>query len=122
MSIDRAEFDSSLGNANNHQQPGIGTHYRTGNNYENDLERDHALPTSAPNAEILKSNSNANYPNPNRHHNHDRHRHIPNSTSAPLGKYFLFVSRNIRFLFNFFEFRTQSKKGKWSAYQSNVFG
>uniref|UniRef100_T1GZW2 Uncharacterized protein n=1 Tax=Megaselia scalaris TaxID=36166 RepID=T1GZW2_MEGSC len=33
------------------------------------IDRDHALPTSAPNADILKSNSNPSYPNPNRHHN-----------------------------------------------------
>lgn len=54
-------------------------------NYELDLERDHALPTSAPNADILKSNSNPTYPNPNRHHNHDRdrHRHLINSTPQP---------------------------------------
>lgn len=54
-------------------------------NYELDLERDHALPTSAPNADILKSNSNPTYPNPNRHHNHerDRHRHVINSTPKP---------------------------------------
>ncbi|XP_034670609.1 uncharacterized protein LOC117902997 [Drosophila subobscura] len=44
-------------------------------NYELDLERDHALPTSAPNADILKSNNNPTYPNPNRHHSHDRDRH-----------------------------------------------
>ncbi|XP_062562614.1 uncharacterized protein LOC134226090 [Armigeres subalbatus] len=53
-------------------------------NYELDLERDHVLPTSAPNAEILKSNSNPTYPNPNRHHGHDRHRHS-NSTPYPHG-------------------------------------
>lgn len=66
----------------NHQQQQINLYHR---NYEFDLERDHALPTSAPNADILKSNSNPTYPNPNRHHNHDRHRHI-NSTPAPSGK------------------------------------
>ncbi|XP_058172650.1 uncharacterized protein LOC131287603 [Anopheles ziemanni] len=63
----------------NHQQ--ISANHR---NYELDLERDHVLPTSAPNAEILKSNSNPTYPNPNRHHNHDRHRHS-NSTPYPHG-------------------------------------
>ncbi|XP_017472412.1 PREDICTED: uncharacterized protein LOC108363536 [Rhagoletis zephyria] len=54
-------------------------------NYELDLERDHALPTSAPNADILKSNSNPTYPNPNRHHNHERerHRHVMSSTPSP---------------------------------------
>lgn len=67
-----------------HQQQ-INLHHR---NYELDLERDHALPTSAPNADILKSNSNPTYPNPNRHHNHDRdrdrHRHlVTNSTPPP---------------------------------------
>ncbi|XP_055387816.1 probable cyclin-dependent serine/threonine-protein kinase DDB_G0292550 isoform X3 [Condylostylus longicornis] len=64
-----------------HQQQ-LNLHHR---NYELDLERDHALPTSAPNADILKSNSNPTYPNPNRHHNHDRdrHRHLINSTPAP---------------------------------------
>lgn len=58
-------------------------------NYNNkflDLEHDHALPTSAPNADILKSNSNPTYPNPNRHHNHgDRHRTHLNSTPLPPG-------------------------------------
>ncbi|XP_053967616.1 uncharacterized protein LOC128869149 isoform X1 [Anastrepha ludens] len=62
-----------------HQQQ-INLHHR---NYELDLERDHALPTSAPNADILKSNSNPTYPNPNRHHNHERHWHIMNSTPLP---------------------------------------
>nr|XP_036232641.1 uncharacterized protein LOC106621199 isoform X2 [Bactrocera oleae]XP_036232642.1 uncharacterized protein LOC106621199 isoform X2 [Bactrocera oleae] len=64
------------------QQQQINHHHR---NYELDLERDHALPTSAPNADILKSNSNPTYPNPNRHHNHERerHRHMMNSTPSP---------------------------------------
>ncbi|XP_049316015.1 uncharacterized protein LOC105226690 isoform X2 [Bactrocera dorsalis] len=64
------------------QQQQINHHHR---NYELDLERDHALPTSAPNADILKSNSNPTYPNPNRHHNHERerHRHVMNSTPSP---------------------------------------
>ncbi|KAM7341331.1 uncharacterized protein ACRADG_012237 isoform 2-T3 [Cochliomyia hominivorax] len=64
------------------QQSQLNMHHR---NYELDLERDHALPTSAPNADILKSNSNPTYPNPNRHHNHDRdrHRHLINSTPKP---------------------------------------
>lgn len=64
------------------QQQQINHHQR---NYELDLERDHALPTSAPNADILKSNSNPTYPNPNRHHNHERerHRHVMNSTPFP---------------------------------------
>uniref|UniRef100_A0A6B2EA76 Putative conserved secreted protein n=1 Tax=Phlebotomus kandelakii TaxID=1109342 RepID=A0A6B2EA76_9DIPT len=50
--------------------------------YDLELEKDHALPTSAPNADILKSNSNPTYPNPNRHHQQDRHRlqSLPNST------------------------------------------
>lgn len=65
------------------QQSQTNVHHR---NYELDLERDHALPTSAPNADILKSNSNPTYPNPNRHHNHerDRHRHLINSTPQTL--------------------------------------
>uniref|UniRef100_A0A1B0CD28 Putative hybrid signal transduction histidine kinase m n=1 Tax=Lutzomyia longipalpis TaxID=7200 RepID=A0A1B0CD28_LUTLO len=52
--------------------------------YDLELEKDHALPTSAPNADILKSNSNPTYPNPNRHHNQDRHRlqSLPNSTDG----------------------------------------
>ncbi|XP_018795486.1 PREDICTED: uncharacterized protein LOC108972981 [Bactrocera latifrons] len=64
------------------QQQQINHHHR---NYELDLERDHALPTSAPNADILKSNSNPTYPNPNRHHNHERerNRHVINSTPSP---------------------------------------
>ncbi|EDW83569.1 uncharacterized protein Dwil_GK13609 [Drosophila willistoni] len=55
-------------------------------NYELDLERDHALPTSAPNADILKSNNNPTYPNPNRHHSHDRdrHRHPMQYNSTPM--------------------------------------
>lgn len=48
----------------------INSHHR---NFEEILERDHGLPTSAPNADILKTNSNPVYPNPNRHHNHERH-------------------------------------------------
>ncbi|XP_055628604.1 uncharacterized protein LOC129770042 [Toxorhynchites rutilus septentrionalis] len=64
-----------------HNQQQISANHR---NYELDLERDHVLPTSAPNAEILKSNSNPTYPNPNRHHGHDRHRHF-NSTPYPHG-------------------------------------
>ncbi|XP_017034489.1 uncharacterized protein [Drosophila kikkawai] len=67
-----------------HQQPGV-NHQK---NYELDLERDHALPTSAPNADILKSNNNPTYPNPNRHSSHtqherDRHRQHYNSTPNP---------------------------------------
>ncbi|EDW10884.2 uncharacterized protein LOC6585768 isoform X2 [Drosophila mojavensis] len=58
-------------------------------NYELDLERDHALPTSAPNADILKSNNNPTYPNPNRHHSssshdRDRHRHTMQYNSTPM--------------------------------------
>ncbi|EDW71134.2 uncharacterized protein Dvir_GJ15278, isoform E [Drosophila virilis] len=57
-------------------------------NYELDLERDHALPTSAPNADILKSNNNPTYPNPNRHHSsshdRDRHRHTIQYNSTPM--------------------------------------
>lgn len=60
-------------------QHSVDTHHR---NYELDLERDHALPTSAPNADILKSNSNPTYPNPNRHHNYDREKYR-NSTPIP---------------------------------------
>lgn len=47
------------------------------------------MPTSAPNADILKSNDNPTYPNPNRHHgaganDAQRHRHIvPPSTLSP---------------------------------------
>lgn len=48
------------------------------------IDRDHALPTSAPNADILKSNSNPSYPNPNRHHNRERDR-FRHSTPAPRG-------------------------------------
>lgn len=39
------------------------------NNYGMDLEKDHALPTSAPAADILKNNNNKNYNNPNRYNN-----------------------------------------------------
>lgn len=38
-------------------------------NYGVDLEKDHALPTSAPAADILKNNNNKNYNNPNRYGN-----------------------------------------------------
>uniref|UniRef100_A0A182WYC1 Proline-rich transmembrane protein 3/4 domain-containing protein n=1 Tax=Anopheles quadriannulatus TaxID=34691 RepID=A0A182WYC1_ANOQN len=73
---------AGLGEKDSHyNQQQISANHR---NYELDLERDHVLPTSAPNAEILKSNSNPTYPNPNRHHNHDRHRHS-NSTPYPHG-------------------------------------
>ncbi|XP_019763702.2 uncharacterized protein LOC109540018 [Dendroctonus ponderosae] len=37
--------------------------------YGSDLEKDHALPTSAPAADILKNNHNKNYGNPNRYNN-----------------------------------------------------
>lgn len=37
--------------------------------YGADLEKDHALPTSAPAADILKNNNNKNYNNPNRYNN-----------------------------------------------------
>lgn len=37
--------------------------------YGVDLEKDHALPTSAPAADILKNNNNKNYGNPNRYNN-----------------------------------------------------
>ncbi|KAL9702739.1 hypothetical protein quinque_006257 [Culex quinquefasciatus] len=69
------------GGAPHYNQQQISQNHR---GYELDLERDHVLPTSAPNAEILKSNSNPTYPNPNRHHGHDRHRHS-NSTPYPHG-------------------------------------
>lgn len=69
------EKDSQI---NDQHQQQIKSHH---NKYEFDLERDHALPTSAPNADILKSNNNPTYPNPNRHHNHN-HRH-QNSTPSP---------------------------------------
>uniref|UniRef100_A0A336M866 CSON013519 protein n=1 Tax=Culicoides sonorensis TaxID=179676 RepID=A0A336M866_CULSO len=57
----------------------INSHHR---NFEEILERDHGLPTSAPNADILKTNSNPMYPNPNRHHNHERH-HGNGPTPSP---------------------------------------
>lgn len=38
-------------------------------NYGVDLEKDHALPTSAPAADILKNNNNKHYNNPNRYNN-----------------------------------------------------
>ncbi|XP_016978615.1 uncharacterized protein LOC108044211 isoform X2 [Drosophila rhopaloa] len=65
-----------------HQQQSVNGRQK---NYELDLERDHALPTSAPNADILKSNNNPTYPNPNRHHPHDRdrHRNTVQSNSTP---------------------------------------
>jgi hypothetical protein len=71
------EKDSQI---NDQHQQQIKSHH---NKYEFDLERDHALPTSAPNADILKSNNNPTYPNPNRHHNHN-HRH-QNATPSPQG-------------------------------------
>ncbi|KAL7726681.1 hypothetical protein ACLKA6_012762 [Drosophila palustris] len=68
-----------------HQPQNTGSRHR---NYELDLERDHALPTSAPNADILKSNNNPSYPNPNRHHgsshDRDRHRHTMQYNSTPM--------------------------------------
>ncbi|XP_031630733.1 uncharacterized protein LOC116345463 isoform X2 [Contarinia nasturtii] len=57
-------------------------HANFNNKYSLDLEHDHVLPTSAPNADILKSNSNPTYPNPNRHHNHGHRAHL-NSTPSP---------------------------------------
>lgn len=73
------EKDSQI---NDQHQQQIKSHH---NKFEFDLERDHALPTSAPNADILKSNNNPTYPNPNRHHNHN-HRH-QNATPTPQGNY-----------------------------------
>lgn len=58
------------------------------------IDRDHALPTSAPNADILKSNSNPSYPNPNRHHNRERDR-FRHSTPAPRGRFFLNYSKQM---------------------------
>lgn len=75
------EKDSQI---NDQHQQQIKSHH---NKYEFDLERDHALPTSAPNADILKSNNNPTYPNPNRHHNHN-HRH-QNATPSPQGTFLL---------------------------------
>jgi hypothetical protein len=72
------EKDSQI---NDQHQQQIKSHH---NKFEFDLERDHALPTSAPNADILKSNNNPTYPNPNRHHNHN-HRH-QNATPSPQGE------------------------------------
>jgi len=66
---------------NDQHQQQIKSHH---NKYEFDLERDHALPTSAPNADILKSNNNPTYPNPNRHHNHN-HRHQNATPPSPQG-------------------------------------
>lgn len=85
-----------------HNQQQISANHR---NYELDLERDHVLPTSAPNAEILKSNSNPTYPNPNRHHGHDRHRHS-NSTPYPHGEFLFFYFINLGALFNEVQERT----------------
>lgn len=62
-------------------------HSNFNSKYSLDLEHDHALPTSAPNADILKSNSNPTYPNPNRHHNHGHRAHL-NSTPSLAGRSF----------------------------------
>lgn len=63
--------------SNGNKTPELHKHYQQINshhrNFEEILERDHGLPTSAPNADILKTHSNPVYPNPNRHHNHERH-------------------------------------------------
>lgn len=77
------EKDSQI---NDQHQQQIKSHH---NKYEFDLERDHALPTSAPNADILKSNNNPTYPNPNRHHNHN-HRH-QNATPSPQGNHYVSI-------------------------------
>ncbi|KAH8272493.1 hypothetical protein KR044_010951, partial [Drosophila immigrans] len=83
-----------------HHQPQITSSSRH-RNYELDLERDHALPTSAPNADILKSNNNPTYPNPNRHHssnsnNHDRdrHRHTMQYNSTPMPSFPNLLKKN----------------------------
>ncbi|KAH8376034.1 hypothetical protein KR093_005606, partial [Drosophila rubida] len=83
-----------------HHQPQITSNSRH-RNYELDLERDHALPTSAPNADILKSNNNPTYPNPNRHHsssnnNHDRdrHRHTMQYNSTPMPSFPNLLKKN----------------------------
>jgi hypothetical protein len=79
------EKDSQI---NDQHQQQIKSHH---NKYEFDLERDHALPTSAPNADILKSNNNPTYPNPNRHHNHN-HRH-QNATPSPQGNDYVSIQK-----------------------------
>ncbi|XP_060661254.1 uncharacterized protein LOC132794947 [Drosophila nasuta] len=83
-----------------HHKPQITSNSRH-RNYELDLERDHALPTSAPNADILKSNNNPTYPNPNRHHssstnNHDRdrHRHTMQYNSTPMPSFPNLLKKN----------------------------
>lgn len=65
-------------------------HSNFNSKYSLDLEHDHALPTSAPNADILKSNSNPTYPNPNRHHNHGHRAHL-NSTPSLAGRSLRFI-------------------------------
>lgn len=84
------EKDSQI---NDQHQQQIKSHH---NKYEFDLERDHALPTSAPNADILKSNNNPTYPNPNRHHNHN-HRH-QNATPSPQGKHYISIFNDLLIL------------------------
>lgn len=81
------EKDSQI---NDQHQQQIKSHH---NKYEFDLERDHALPTSAPNADILKSNNNPTYPNPNRHHNHN-HRH-QNATPSPQGNDYVSIFNDL---------------------------
>lgn len=81
------EKDSQI---NDQHQQQIKSHH---NKYEFDLERDHALPTSAPNADILKSNNNPTYPNPNRHHNHN-HRH-QNATPSPQGNDYISIFNDL---------------------------
>jgi hypothetical protein len=81
LSLAKTRYYEKDSQINDQHQQQIKSHH---NKYEFDLERDHALPTSAPNADILKSNNNPTYPNPNRHHNHN-HRH-QNATPSPQGK------------------------------------
>lgn len=61
-------------------------------NYGSELEKDHALPTSAPAADILKNNNNKNYNNPNRYNN-DRLR--PNF-AEPRRPHDILTDRNMR--------------------------
>lgn len=68
LRVDVKKPESGRGNVDFEQLESEGNR-NVDSGYGMDLEKDHALPTSAPAADILKNNNNKNYNNPNRYNN-----------------------------------------------------
>lgn len=68
LRVDVKNSESGRGGLDFEPEPAPGKSPESGG-YGIDLEKDHALPTSAPAADILKNNNNKNYNNPNRYNN-----------------------------------------------------